>query len=337
MLKVIFVLIGTFVGAGFASGKEIFNFFTLYQECSFFSIFLFTILLFLCIYKCFTIKSTFGLTSYQDFLEHLEEKHVLFKHHFFLWIIRIFLASSFYMMVSALSTLFLCQFHLAKWMTILACVLLCYPILFQKNIHFIYMINSILMPVLILFVFALCLKNIHFQNINFPTFMHGSQFFKSIVMGLLYFSYNSLLLIPIIFDLKFKHPFHQKINFQIAFWYAFIIFIMTFLLNTLLLGFYHAIDKIELPVLFISTKSGGLFPYFYFLVILSSIFTTMISSGYAFISNFHQNHFRFKLILFLLLSLIFSSFSFSSLINFFYPLFGWIGILQIFLIFTHTT
>jgi len=65
---------------------------------------------------------------------------------------------------------------------------------------------------------------------------------------------------------------------------------------------------------------------------LSAIFTTMISSGYSFINNFGKNNFNIKLIIFLLFSFVFCVFSFSSLINFFYPLFGLLGFTQIFLI-----
>ena len=46
MFETIFVLIGTFVGAGFASGKEVFNFFTIYSFNGVISIFIFSILLF---------------------------------------------------------------------------------------------------------------------------------------------------------------------------------------------------------------------------------------------------------------------------------------------------
>ena len=38
MFNVIFVLIGTFIGAGFASGKEVFNFFTIYSFNSLISV-----------------------------------------------------------------------------------------------------------------------------------------------------------------------------------------------------------------------------------------------------------------------------------------------------------
>jgi len=64
MLEIIFVLIGTFVGAGFASGKEVFNFFTYYSCYGIISIFIFAILLFFLINKCLNIKTTLQINSY---------------------------------------------------------------------------------------------------------------------------------------------------------------------------------------------------------------------------------------------------------------------------------
>lgn len=329
MFKTIFVLIGTFVGAGFASGKEVFNFFTIYSFNGLISIFIFSILLFCLIYKCLNIKTKLKIKNYNEFIFFLEKKYKFFNHKFFLLIINIFLASSFYIMISALSSLFNYQFNIAKIITISWCIFICFFILYKKNINFIYMINSVLMPILILFIFSLCIFNINFNNINFATFNNNSNIFISIFMGLLYFSYNSLLLIPIIFDLKINK---NNNNFKISFIFSFIIFIITFLINLLLLSFYNLIYNLELPILYISNSSLKIFSYFYFFIILSAIFTTMISSGYSFTSNFNNNNFKIKLIVFLLFSFIFCLFSFSDLINFFYPIFGLIGFIQIFLI-----
>ena len=332
MFKIIFVLIGTFVGAGFASGKEVFNFFTIYSFNGLISIFIFSILLFLLIYKCVNIKTNLKLESYNKFIFYLEKKYKFFNHKFFLLIINIFLASSFYIMVAALSSLFDYQFNITKFITITWTIFVCYFIFYKKNIKFIYMINSILMPILIIFIFSLCLININLNNINFNEMSNNYNFIYAIFMGLLYFSYNSLLLIPIIFDLKFDENKKKKNNLKVAFIYSFIIFLITFLINLLLLSFYNLIYELELPILYISNLSIKIFSYFYFFIILSAIFTTMISSGYSFISNFNKNNFKIKLILFLLFSFIFCVFSFSDLINFFYPLFGLIGFIQIFLI-----
>ena len=329
MFKIIFVLIGTFVGAGFASGKEVFNFFTCYSYYGIISIFVFSLLLFFMIYKCLNIKTKLKLNSYNEFIFYLEEKYKFFNHRFFLILINIFLASSFYIMIAALSSLFNYQFNITRFITIAFTVFICFFIFYKKNINFIYIINSILMPILILFIFSLCLFNTNFNTINLNE-INNYNFIFSIFMGLLYFSYNSLLLIPITFDLKINE--NKGNNFKIAFIYSLIIFLITFLINLLLLSFYNLVYNLELPILYVSNSSIKLFSFLYFFIILSAIFTTMISSGYSFVSNFSKNNYKIKLIIFLLFSFIFCIFSFSDLINFFYPLFGLIGFIQIFLI-----
>lgn len=329
MFETIFVLVGTFVGAGFASGKEVFNFFTIYSFNGIISICIFSILLFTLIYKSLNIKTNLKIESYNEFIFYLEKKYKFFNHKFFLLIINIFLASSFYIMVNALSSLFDYQFNIAKIITIICTIIISYLIFYKKNINFVYIINSILMPILILFIVFLCLFNTNLNNINFNEINNFSNILVSIFMGLLYFSYNSLLLIPIIFDLKVPE---KNNNFKIAFIFSLIIFLITFLINLLLLSFYNLVYNLELPVLYVSNSSIKIFSYFYFFIILSAIFTTMISSGYSFTSNFNNNNFKIKLIIFLLFSFVFCLFSFSDLINFFYPLFGLIGFIQIFLI-----
>ena len=126
MFKIIFVLIGTFVGAGFASGKEVFNFFTIFSFNGIISILLFSFLLFLLINKCLNIKTNLKLESYNEFIFYLEKKYKFFNHRFFLFIINIFLASSFYIMIAALSSLFDYQFNIAKLITITWCVFICF-------------------------------------------------------------------------------------------------------------------------------------------------------------------------------------------------------------------
>ena len=170
MFKIIFVLIGTFVGAGFASGKEVFNFFTIYSLNGIISIFIFSILLFFMIYKCLNIKTNLQLNSYNKFIFYLEKKYRFFNHRFFLIIINIFLASSFYIMITALSSLFDYQFSTQKFITITWTIIICYIIFYKKNINFIYIINSILMPILILFIITLCLFNTNLNNFGTLSF-----------------------------------------------------------------------------------------------------------------------------------------------------------------------
>lgn len=295
MFDIIFVLIGTFVGAGFASGKEIFNFFTIFNLYSFVSIFVFSLLLFFLIFKCINIKKNNNLNSYSDFLLYLEKKYKYFNSKFFLFIINIFLASSFYIMIIALAALFNYQFNIEKYIVVFISIFICFNI----------------------FLVSLTTNNY--------------SILYAITIGLIYFSYNSLLLVPIVFDLKINYN-KSNISFKISFIYSLIIFILIFFINLLLLCFYSSIYNIELPILYICNNSLKIFLYFYFFIVLSAIFTTMISSGYTFVNNFKEKNYTLKLLIFLLFSFIFCFFSFSDLINFFYPIFGIIGFIQIFLI-----
>lgn len=332
MFDIIFVLIGTFVGAGFASGKEIFNFFTIFNLYSFVSIFVFSLLLFFLIFKCINIKKNNNLNSYSDFLLYLEKKYKYFNSKFFLFIINIFLASSFYIMIIALAALFNYQFNIEKYIVVFISIFICFNIFYNKNIDFIYIINRILMPILILFMLLLCYFNINIDNIfSVSLITNNYSILYAITIGLIYFSYNSLLLIPIVFDLKINYN-KSNISFKISFIYSLIIFILIFFINLLLLCFYSSIYNIELPILYICNNSLKIFLYFYFFIVLSAIFTTMISSGYTFVNNFKEKNYTLKLLIFLLFSFIFCFFSFSNLINFFYPIFGIIGFIQIFLI-----
>ena len=332
MFDIIFVLIGTFVGAGFASGKEMFNFFTIFNLYSFVSIFVFSLLLFFLIFKCINIKKNNNLNSYSDFLLYLEKKYKYFNSKFFLFIINIFLASSFYIMIIALATLFNYQFNIEKYIVVFISIFICFNIFYNKNIDFIYIINRILMPILILFMLLLCYFNINIDNIfSVSLTTNNYSILYAITIGLIYFSYNSLLLIPIVFDLEINYN-KSNISFKISFIYSLIIFILIFFINLLLLCFYSSIYNIELPILYICNNSLKIFLYFYFFIVLSAIFTTMISSGYTFVNNFKEKNYTLKLLIFLLFSFIFCFFSFSDLINFFYPIFGIIGFIQIFLI-----
>lgn len=332
MFDIIFVLIGTFVGAGFASGKEMFNFFTIFNLYSFVSIFVFSLLLFFLIFKCINIKKNNNLNSYSDFLLYLEKKYKYFNSKFFLFIINIFLASSFYIMIIALAALFNYQFNIEKYIVVFISIFICFNIFYNKNIDFIYIINKILMPILILFMLLLCYFNINIDNIfSVSLTTNNYSILYAITIGLIYFSYNSLLLIPIVFDLEINYN-KSNISFKISFIYSLIIFILIFFINLLLLCFYSSIYNIELPILYICNNSLKIFLYFYFFIVLSAIFTTMISSGYTFVNNFKEKNYTLKLLIFLLFSFIFCFFSFSDLINFFYPIFGIIGFIQIFLI-----
>lgn len=308
-------------------GKEVFNFFTIFNTSGIISILFFSILMFFVIFKVLNLRLIYQINNYSDFLELLKNKFSFFNSNLFLSIINIFLAISFYIMIVALSTLFFYQFGLYKTIVTLFIIIICYYVFNQNNLNFIYVINSILMPILITFLIFFSLNNINFNRIE----LYNNISIYSIFKGFLYFSYNSLLIIPILFSIKINN---KKTNYILALLFSVTILTLTLLINFLLLTFFNYIKNIDLPILAICHLKGNIFSFLYFFIILSAILTTLFSSGFSFIQNIKINNSNkpIILILFLILSFIFNFISFSNLIDIFYPFFGFLGFIQIFLI-----
>ena len=75
ILKVVFVIIGTLIGAGFASGQEIYIFFFSYGIKGLIGIIVSSILIGITIYKTFQITKKNNTKNYKEFLDYLIKKH----------------------------------------------------------------------------------------------------------------------------------------------------------------------------------------------------------------------------------------------------------------------
>ena len=95
--------------------------------------------------------------------------------------------------------------------------------------------------------------------------------------------------------------------------------------------FSDEIRNVELPIVYIANTLGVLGKYIYGIVILIAIFTTAVSTGYGFLMNVTKSRKKYlKLAGVMCLAAIFiGQLCFSSLINILYPMFGYLGIIQI--------
>ena len=90
-----------------------------------------------------------------------------------------------------------------------------------------------------------------------------------------------------------------------------------------------------MPVVYVISKYFFRYKKIYAFIILASIFTTAISVGIGFIQNISPKQESYPQIVFFMCitSLIVSNIGFSKLVNFVYPIFGGLGILQMIMIF----
>ena len=89
-----------------------------------------------------------------------------------------------------------------------------------------------------------------------------------------------------------------------------------------------------MPIIYVIKKHFNEFSKMYGLVILIAIFTTAISSGISFLNNICKNEKNFSICSSFLCTggIVISSVGFSKLVKILFPVFGYIGLIQIYFI-----
>lgn len=326
IFKICFVIIGTIIGAGFASGKEIYTFFCVYGTSGLFGILISNFIIGLVIYLTFKIITENSIKTYGDFISYLVgPKKIL--NYTINNIMNIFLLISFIVMVSGFGAYFKQEFNISATFGAIIISLLAF-FTFFKDINGIVKINTYLIPILIFLIVLLGFKeNVFSFDIHVLPYVSG---FSWLLKSILYASYNSIVLIPIIINLQNLITNKRQIKYIILFTLL-IMIIMSCIIYIVLNFHLTEIRNIDIPIVYITSKFGNVYKYLYGLVILIAIFTTAISEGYSFLENVSKNKKQYLIysIIICTLAISFSNIGFGKLLDMLYPLLGYLGLLQI--------
>lgn len=326
IFNICFVIIGTIIGAGFASGKEIYTFFCVYGANGLLGILISNFIIGLVIYLTFKIVIDNNIKTYSDFIKCLIGSNKILNYTINN-IMNIFLLISFIVMVSGVGAYFNQEFNIpAIFGAIIIAVLAFFT--FFKDIDGIVKINTLLIPILIFLIVLLGFKeNFSSFTINISPTISG---FSWILRSILYASYNSIVLIPIIINLQTLLSSKKQVKYVIGITLLIMILMSLVIYGILILNILE-IGNIEIPIVFIANKFGFIYKYLYGLVILIAIFTTAISEGYSFLENVAKSKKQYFIysILICFLSIAFSNIGFGKLLDLLYPLLGYLGLLQI--------
>jgi uncharacterized membrane protein YkvI len=186
---------------------------------------------------------------------------------------------------------------------------------------------------LIFFILYLGIKNIPFiaeKNISSEICGNTKGWFIS---AILYTSYNSIILIPVLTSLK-DFVKNKKSIVVISIVCSLITMLLAFSIYSLLLRECGEIFELEMPLIEITSEFGTTFKYMYGFVIATAIFTSVISTGYSFLKNVStskKNYNNISIIM-CITGIAISNIGFSNLVKVLYPLFGVLGLIQIYFI-----
>lgn len=328
VISITLVIIGALIGAGFASGQEIFSFFYIYGKNGIYGILIMSILIGIFIYKSLKIIYQKQVYNYNDFLN-LFIKNTKIRN-VSLWIVNVLLLVSFYIMVAGFGAYFEQEIGINRIIGSIVLNLLC-VIVFFSNIKGVLKASNLIVPFLIFFIFFIGIKNIvQIRTIDFYQMKNNW-----ILSMLIYNSYNFILLMPVLISLK-KQITKEKNIKKVSILVTIIILILSINIFFLLLNAnIKEIENQEMPIVYIISNYFNKYKKIYAFIVLASIFTTAISVGIGFLQNISKNSNSYpQFVLFMCItSLLMSNIGFSKLLNFIYPVFGYIGILQIVIIF----
>lgn len=332
ILKPLFVIIGTLIGAGFASGQEIYIFFYKYGIHGILGIIISSLLLGIVVYKVLNTCKDIKIENYKDFLNIFikNEKYLNIVNE----IINIFILITFYIMIAGFGAYFEQQFGINSLIGSLVLAIICYFV-FLNNVSGLIKVNQVIVPILIGGLIIVGIKVIEVENILYiSNYVIKNSSWKWILDSILYGSYNTILLIPVLIALR-KYGDSKNKNIIISILTTICVIGLSLIIFFMLMKIDVDIEKLEMPTVYIASKISQTFKYLYGFVILSSILTTSVSLGTSFLENVAKtkNKYISYTSLICVSSVIISKVGFSNLVNLLYPIFGYVGLIQLILLF----
>lgn len=333
-IKLIFqvatVFIGTIVGAGLASGKEITQFFTQYGIKSFIGIIgcgIFYIIIGSIISK---ISIHNELNSYSDVIN-LISPNLIGKFTGF--ITTLFLISSASIILAGSGALIQQFFGIPK--IIGSLIMVCISLFFLlKGTDGLIEVNSFIVPGLIITITLITILYFSFSpdTVSMDNILSFKPKRTGIFLStLLYAGYNTLSASGVVVPLsnQIKKPKVMAIGIISG---VTGLTILCSMINLLLTVNQPYIYNYEIPLLFVANRFGNIIQAVLLMIIWLEMFSTEVSDVYSISKTLEQSfNLEFKKVIFvvILIALIISQFGFGNLITRLYPLFGLLSLLFI--------
>ena len=332
-IKIGSIYVGTIIGAGFSSGREIIDFFGVYGIKGIWGMIisgiLFSVLGSLLLLKVYNNK----ILGFKDLMNRLFGEKFSFIIEI---IISIALYTGFSIMLAGSGVIFKEQLGIPFNIGVI-CMMICCFIVFLYSLEGLSIINSILVPILIIGIiftsfYLSTMRGYNISNIEGLQYTIRGNFLTS---SLLYFGSNSLIIIVVFSSLL--PLIENKITAILGGVSGGII--LSFLgisILTSMFIYYKEVYILEIPMLGISNYISNNYRKLYTIVLWIAMFTTALANGFGFINRFNHNKNKgLKIALFCLSSIPLTKFGFANLIGVIYPIFGVVGIAIMIIVLLH--
>lgn len=333
-LSVAFMYVGTIMGAGFASGREIWQFFCVFENKGYIGIFAIGIMFMVIGIMTSKIARTLGTNDMgKVIVPGNNPKLVEFVGYF----MAVMLFTVLITMSSAGGAVFYQQFGESRILG--GVVIICLVILtviggFER----VSKVFRLVMPILVIVVVSVCLMVIF---MDLPKSEIQAEITKSpltpnwFISAMQYLSYNVLALVPIVSTASInaksdKHAFYGTVLGAIF------LGLLAFVLGSAMftdMGFSQAMD---MPMLAYSSKISKVVNVIYTCVLLFAIYASATSNFYGFTTKMKsQKNRKLKIIISAWIGFLCGLIGFTNVISFMFPIEGFLGFIIIAMVITN--
>lgn len=329
-IRIAFTYIGTVVGAGFASGQEIFRFFVVFGYYGFWGILL-SILLFSWLgTRMMVISAKLKATSYEVLNDYL------FGQRFGRWMslfVGIVLFGVITAMLSGTGAIVKEQFGYSFHLGVIITSILAFFVII-RGMEGILSINSLVVPFMLGFVVLVAINSFWLSNASELHYFISVSNQNWLISALTYVAFNlamsQAVLVPLGAEIK-----NEKI-LRMGGWMGGLGLGLMLLISYFAMQLYFLdIKQLEIPMAFVIHKLGVIFKIMFLAVMWGEIFTTLIGNIYGLAVNIQQVlSWRLSVIvaLIFLTAYLCSLVGFPTLISYLYPAFGYCGLMVILLL-----
>lgn len=321
-IKIASIYIGTVIGAGFASGREIIEFFGIYGLKGVLGMIIAGILFAL-------VGGLLLLKVHKNQIKSFNELiHTIFgeKLGFIIdTIIGFSLYTGFSIMISGSGAIFEEELGLSYNIGII-CMAIFSFIVFLFSLEGLSFINTVLVPLLIIGIIFTAIyintrEGYNFSNVEGVSLSGKGNFLSS---AFLYVGSNSLIIL-VVFSSLFPLIKDKKTAILGGTIGGFILGILGMAILSTTLIYYNEVLNLNIPMLKICSHIGQRYRKVYAVILWIAMFTTALANGFGFMERIKSKNKIFITALFCLSAIPLARLGFSNLVGVLYPVFGFIG------------
>lgn len=328
VFQIAFTYIGTIVGAGFATGREILQFFTQYGHWATLTIVLATGLFIWLGTKIMTISRQIGAKSFEDLNKYLFGEQAGVWISLFLFIILLGVNS---IMLAGAGSVFVEHLNMSFQTGVFITMIGAYFIL-RKGIQSIMTMNSLVVPMMITLSVAVVYQTIQAPGATrFLTLTTDHSLPVVWLAPLLYTAFNLVMAMPVLVPLG-----NQTESARTVTWGGIIggtgVGFMLMAAHFAMSAHMPGITQYEIPMGSIANQLGQVVQVIYLILIFLEIFSTFVANIYGITLQVQQRTSlspRVITLAIMIFCYFFSQFGFSSLLSLLYPIFGGLCLLWV--------